>query len=203
MTVDTPPNTGGSCGFVVGESELGTANAADNCSFNVVRTGVPAGNFFPVGNTTVTYTVTDAAGNTASDTQVVTVRDKTLPVIEAPADASYVCPSDVPAASPSQATRGDVFDENGNPLPPGPPSDNCGTPTVTVSESSSGAGSASSPLVITRTFTATDAAGNSASDVQTITVIDATPPTITAPADAAYQCASDVPAANAANATAC
>ncbi len=202
VSITTPPNTLGSCGFVVGEGSLGSPTAADNCTFNVARTGVPAGNFFPVGETTVTYTVTDAAGNSASDTQKVTVIDGSNPVIEAPADASYTCQSEVPAANPSQATRGEVLDENGNPLPPGPPVDNCGAPTVTVTETTSGDGSTSSPLIITRTFTATDAAGNSASDDQVITVIDPTSPTITAPADASFQCASEVPAASAGDATA-
>ena len=183
IVLDTPPNISGSCGFVVGESQLGTAQAADNCTFNVTRTGVPAGNFFPAGVTTITYTVTDAAGNTATDTQTVTVRDLTAPIIEAPPDASYTCMSEVPAASPSQATHGEVLDENGNPLPPGPPVDNCGTPTVTVSETTTGLGNVASPRIITRTFTATDAAGNSASDVQVITVTDPTPPTISCPAD--------------------
>ena len=183
IVLDTPPNIAGSCGFVIGESQLGTAEAADNCTFNVTRTGVPAGNFFPAGVTTITYTVTDAAGNTASDTQTVTVRDLTAPIIEAPPDASYTCMSEVPAAHPSQATRGEVLDENGNPLPPGPPVDNCGTPTVTVSETTTGAGNPSSPRIITRTFTATDSVGNSSSDVQVITVIDPTPPTISCPSD--------------------
>src|SRR5688572_2709840 len=90
VSITTPPNTLGSCGFVVGEGLLGSANAADNCSVNVARTGVPSGNFFPVGATTVTYTATDAAGNHVSDTQTVTIIDGSLPVIEAPADASFV-----------------------------------------------------------------------------------------------------------------
>lgn len=183
IVLDTPPNISGSCGFVVGESQLGTADAHDNCTVNVSRTGVPAGNFFPTGVTTITYTARDAAGNTATDTQTVTVRDLTAPIIEAPADASYTCLSEVPAANANQATRGTVLDENGNPLPPGPPVDNCGTPIVTVSETSTGAGSVASPKIITRTFTATDAAGNSASDVQIITVTDPTPPTISCPSD--------------------
>jgi hypothetical protein len=178
VNISTPPGTTGSCGLVVGETELGTPNASDNCTVNVTRTGVPSGGFFPVGTTVVTYTARDGAGNTATATQNVTVTDATPPIIAAPPDASYVCQSDVPAANPSQATRGVVLDDNGNPLPPAPPSDNCGTPTVTVSESRSGAGSASSPLIITRTFTATDAAHNSASATQTITVIDNVPPSL-------------------------
>lgn len=202
VTSATPEGTTGSCGLVIGESDLGTANAQDNCIVNVQRSGVPAGNFFPLGTTTITYTATDAAGNTATATQLVTVTDGSSPIIAAPEDASYTCLSEVPAAHPSQATRGEVLDDNGNPLPPGPPTDNCGTPIVTVTETSSGAGSTSSPRIITRTYTATDAAGNTASDSQTITVTDPAAPTITAPADSTFQCASEIPAANAANATA-
>ncbi len=168
------------------DDELGQADAHDNCNVTVTITGIPAGNEFPIGTTTLTYTATDAAGNpAATDTQTVTVIDNTPPRIAAPPDATYTCRSEVPAANVNQATRGVVLDEDGNPLPPGPPFDNCGTPTVTVTETSSGAGSAASPLIITRTFTATDGAAvpNSSSAVQVITVIDPTPPTITAPAD--------------------
>lgn len=174
LNVATPPGTTGSCGLVIGESELGNPDAQDNCTVNVTRSGVPAGNFFPLGTTTITYTATDGAGHTATATQTVTVTDGTAPIIVAPPDASYSCLSEVPAASPSQAHGADENLPNG-----GPPSDNCGTPTVTVSQTSSGAGSAASPKIITRTFTATDAAGNSASAVQTITVIDSIAPTIT------------------------
>jgi hypothetical protein len=171
--------------------------ASDNCSVTVTS-NIPPGGFFPVGVTTVTYTATDAAGNTATDTQVVTVVDNTPPEIAAPADASYTCPSDVPAGHPSQAHGTNPELPNG-----GPVFDNCGSVTVTVSDSSSGAGSVSSPMIITRTYTATDSHGNSASAAQTITVIDPTPPTITSiPANATYQCASDVPAGNPSQATA-
>jgi hypothetical protein len=181
VNISTPPGTSGSCGLSVGETELGSPTTDDNCSASVkvVRTGVPSGNFFPIGTTTINYTATDGSGNTATAVQHVTVIDATPPLIAAPPDAAYTCPSEVPAANPSQATSGTILDGNGNPLPPQPPSDNCGTPTVTVTETRSGAGSASSPLIIKRVFTATDAAANSASSTQTITVIDNTPPTLT------------------------
>ena len=71
----------GSCGAFVSDAVLGTATASDNCSLTTTRSGVPADNFFPVGTTIITYSATDAAGNTASATQNVTVIDDTPPVI--------------------------------------------------------------------------------------------------------------------------
>ena len=184
-TITAPANltlssgtSGGACGLIVGEAALGTAEATDGgCSVTITRTGVPAGNFFPVGTTTITWKATDAAGNFATATQTVTIVEDTPPIIFAPPDATYDCPSAVPAANPSQATGPDIIDGSGN-AQPGPPSDNCGTPVVTVAQTQSGAGSAASPLIISRTFTATDAAGNTASATQTITVIDDTAPVL-------------------------
>src|SRR5690606_41669630 len=40
---------------------------------------------FPIGQTIVTYTAVDAAGNTGTATQTVTVVDETAPVVTAPA----------------------------------------------------------------------------------------------------------------------
>ncbi len=155
-------------------ADMSVSNATDDCgavvnytepsapACGIVTCDYPSGSFFPVGQTTVTCT--SSVGPTCSFK--VTVNDTQNPTISAPADASYQCASDVPAASPSQATA----------------SDNCGTPTVTVSESNNGgAGSPSNPLIITRTYTATDGAGLTAGDSQTITVIDNTPPSITCP----------------------
>ena len=90
--------------------------------------------------------------------------DTTKPVVTAPADAAYQCASEVPAASPSQATA----------------TDNVGVTSLTVSETNNGgAGSTASPLVITRTWTARDAAGNIGIASQSITVADTTAPVIT------------------------
>ncbi|HLL73708.1 MAG TPA: PxKF domain-containing protein [Pyrinomonadaceae bacterium] len=192
------------------DDELGQAEASDNCSVTVTVSGAPAGNNFAPGTYTLTYTATDGAGLTATDTQVVKVVDDTVPIIAAPDDATYACLSEVPAASPSQA-RGPVIgsdgqfvvDASGALVFSGAPFDNCGVPTVTVTESNNGgAGSAANPLVITRTFKAADAAGNSATAVQTITVADGSPPVIEAPADASYQCLAEVPAASPSQATA-
>jgi hypothetical protein len=79
---DLSVETGPDCGTVVSDEKLGTATASDNCpGVTVTRSGVPSGNLFPVGTTEVTYTATDAHGNTATATQDVTVIDNTPPVI--------------------------------------------------------------------------------------------------------------------------
>jgi hypothetical protein len=64
---------------------------ADNCdpnpSINLVK-GLASGEIFPTGDTLVTYEVTDASGNTATCSFVVTVEDPTAapPVAAAPVD---------------------------------------------------------------------------------------------------------------------
>jgi len=169
-SVTTSTGTGAtSCAVTVGDGVLGAATAIDDRpGVQVTRSGMPSGNVFPFGTTTITHTVTDTAGNTASATQTVTVTDDTRPTITAPASASYQLANQVPPANAADAIA----------------SDNCGAPTVTVSESTNGgAGSPASPLVITRTFVATDASGNTATATQTITVIDNTPPVLTVPAN--------------------
>ena len=146
------------CSAVVANGLL-TAIASDN-SGTVTVTRVPAGNTFAVGATTVTYTASDLAGNTASATNLVTVTDNTVPTITAPADAGYQFLSNVPVAGSSDATG--VFD-------------NCGAPTVTFAQTNDGgAGTLGFPLTITRTYTATDSAGNTSSEAQTIRVEDTT-----------------------------
>ncbi|MBU0639406.1 MAG: hypothetical protein KKB50_11125 [Planctomycetes bacterium] len=132
---------------------------------------------------TRTYRVTDFCGNFAECQQVFTVIDDTNPTITCPADAPYQCVTEVPAADITLPVVGD----------------NCDTdPIVThVGDTDNGgAGCASDPLIITRTYRVTDFCGNFAECTQTFTVIDDTNPTITCPADANYQCVTEVPAAN-------
>jgi hypothetical protein len=79
----------------------GTADPKDNCAVASVSgsraDGGALDGAYPVGVTTITWTATDASGNTASATQYVTVRDKEAPSLTVPADFS------VNATSPSGA----------------------------------------------------------------------------------------------------
>ena len=58
---------------------LGAPNATDNCSVATVSNNAPA--IFPLGLTTVTWTVVDGSGNTSTATQLVNVVDNILPTI--------------------------------------------------------------------------------------------------------------------------
>lgn len=68
------------CDAVVNDAVLGTATATDNCG-PVTVTRSPIGNTFPVGDTTITWTAQDGAGNKTTASQTVTVIDNTPPVI--------------------------------------------------------------------------------------------------------------------------
>ncbi|TXK52902.1 T9SS type A sorting domain-containing protein [Pontibacter qinzhouensis] len=65
----TLSGTTGACGAVT--VALGTPVVNDNCEIGSVKNNAPA--TFPAGTTTVTWTVTDKAGNKATATQQVTV----------------------------------------------------------------------------------------------------------------------------------
>jgi HYR domain-containing protein len=84
VTVTTEANAT-SCGVVVDDAALRVGPgviAIDNCSgLSVTRSGVPANNLFPIGETIITYTATDPSGNSTSVRQTVTVIDNTPPVI--------------------------------------------------------------------------------------------------------------------------
>jgi len=121
------------------------ATATDDRTANpTVTYSPPSGSTLPLGNTTVTVTARDAAGNQASCTFQVTVRDTTPPTLS--------CPEDVRVISD---------ESGGTPVTYGTPqsTDTVSTPTVTASPESG----SRFPYGVTRvTVTATDAAGNSA-----------------------------------------
>jgi hypothetical protein len=160
FTVDTDSN---SC-MATGVS-LGAPTTSDNCLVSPATNDAPG--TFPLGPTTVTWTVTDNHGHTATATQVITVVDNTPPSLTVPADSSAFADASCQAAIPDVVSGSTA-------------SDNCGAVTITQSPV---AGTLEGLGAHTITVKATDAAGNHTEKTVTFTVIDNTPPSLTVPAD--------------------
>ncbi|MFK7756121.1 MAG: T9SS type A sorting domain-containing protein, partial [Flavobacteriales bacterium] len=145
----------------------GEATATDACNevtvtFEDVTTGDDCETVI-----TRTWTATDACGNNISDVQTITIVDTTAPILSIPADLTHECDE--------QPDYGMATAE-----------DNCNEVTVTSSDVITGD---VCETVVTRTWTATDACGNTTSDIQTITIVDTTAPVLFGlPADAAVEC---------------
>jgi len=152
----------GQCGAAV--AEVGTTNVAvagaQPCS-TTVTSDRPAQ--FPVGSTTVNWTVTDAYGNTATCSSNVTVTDNEAPAISCPAAITQTADAGDCGAivSIGAATA----------------TDNCSVASITSD--------APAHFIVgttTVTWTATDIHGNSSSCTQDITVTDNEAPAISCPA---------------------
>ena len=141
--------------------DLGTPTTSDNCTVVSVTNNAPTA--FPLGATTVIWTVTDGAGLTETATQIVTVTDNVPPTITAPAAISTF-------TNNSCTATGVVL---GSPVT----SDNCSV--VSTTNNAPTAFPLGSTTVI---WTVTDGAGLTATATQIVTITDNVPPTITAPA---------------------
>ena len=138
---------------------LGNASTSDTVGVKTIKNDAPS--TFPIGNSIVTWTATDTAGNSSYATQTVTVKDTTAPIISTPINVSVEAStklSVVPFESPSATDVVGVVSLSSN----APTTFPVGTTTIT--------------------WTAKDAAGNTSTATQTVTVEDTTAPIITAPA---------------------
>ena len=136
------------------------ATATDNCDGVTVTVseetdmGDCEGNFV----VTRTFTAVDACGNTSVAVQTVTVEDTTAPALTVGADATIECDEEIPA---EEFTVSDLSEVD-----------------VDVTEVII-AGDCPQAMTIERTYTATDACGNSTSLAQTIEIVDTTAPIFT------------------------
>jgi hypothetical protein len=152
------------------------ATASDNCAgaIAVNRSGVPSGNLFPAGVTTVTYTASDGNGNIATATQTITVVDNTPPIISCPVNLNVV--GNIPGSCSANLN-----------LSPAIATDNCSG--VTVAGVRSDSQSLNAPYLsgtTTINWKASDVAGNQSTCQQTVTVTNPAPVAmITGPATGA------------------
>ncbi len=152
-TEDTGPNN-----FIL---EFDCSN--NSTTLNMVN-GLPSGALFPVGETTVTYTATDAANNTSTCSFVVKVEDHTNPKITCPSDQVIAAASNCSAVLPDFRSLA-------------PASDECTSDAnmVVIQFPAPGAVITGTTVI---TLVATDEAGNTKSCTFNAVIQDNTAPTI-------------------------
>jgi gliding motility-associated-like protein len=154
--------------------EISQPQTNDNCGVQSVTnnyTGIAdASGVYPVGTTTVTYTVTDIHGNSSTCSFTVTVTDNENPTI--------VCPSNITQTADRERCDAQVT----VPLPQ--TDDNCGVQGITNNYTGTADASGVYPVgTTTVTYTVTDIHGNSSTCSFTVTVTDDENPTITCPSN--------------------
>ncbi|MEO0470421.1 MAG: HYR domain-containing protein, partial [Bacteroidota bacterium] len=157
----------GDCDAVISYAAV---TATDNCSAvtPMQTAGLGSGATFPVGTTTETYEVSDAAGNMVSCSFDITILDTEDPVI--------VCPAPITAVA-DPGTCGTIVTYTGVGA-----GDNC-TPVVVNLISGLGTGATFPVGSTTETYQAIDPSGNTATCSFTVLVLDNENPTISCPAD--------------------
>lgn len=128
---------------------MGTATGTDAVGPVTITSDAPAK--FGLGDTTVTWTATDAYNNSSTATQTVTVEDTTAPVITAPVNVTEEATGPLTMVNLLTPTATDAV----------------GPVTITSDAPATGYPVDSTTTV---TWTATDAAGNSSTAIQVVTI---------------------------------
>jgi hypothetical protein len=163
-------NDAGVCGAAVTVSATATDNCGVGATTGTRSDALALNDLYPVGTTTITWTVTDIHGNAAiALTQTVTVTDNEKPVISVADDILQTADEGQCGAEVR------IIDATAT--------DNCGVGATTGTRSDGSALDALYPVgTTTITWTVTDIHGNAAIAVtQTVIVTDNENPTITAP----------------------
>lgn len=128
--------------------------------FSVSITNNSTGSY-PLGDTLILFTATDSNGNIATNTQRITIQDTTSPLITIPNNVIIEATAINTPYTVSNANATDIF--NVNITNNAPNTFDLGNTTII--------------------HTATDSTGNNSTGIQTVTIQDTTPPTITVPND--------------------
>lgn len=158
-----------SCPVVISPVECGspvsfsTATASDVCDPSVAITFadvIVPGSCIQEYTVTRTWTAEDDCGNTATCSSTILIEDTTPPVISCPGDVTAICNISTDPSTTGTATAVDNCD---------------GEPVITYTDVLI---EGNCPILLNRTWTATDDCGNTATCLQTIEVTDNTPPQI-------------------------
>ena len=141
---------------------LAEAQATDAVAIDTITNDTPS--LFSLGETIVTWTATDTSGNSANATQIISLVDTTSPSVLSIDDITLEATS----ANENQVSLIPLSAEDS-------------ISQVTITNDAPSLFSLGETIV---TWTATDAAGNSASINQKITIIDTTAPELTIPDNA-------------------
>ena len=163
-SITAPAEATVECSADASSSSTGSATGIDNCDDDVdvsESDSVAAGSCPQESTITRTWKATDDCGNFAEADQVINVVDTTAPVMTLPPDTTIEFCSDSSSTTTGMATA----------------SDNCDADVNVAEGDSFTTGACPNESTIIRTRTATDDCGNESSEVQTISVIDTTPPT--------------------------
>ena len=180
-------------------------SATDNCDLapDILHPARVAAGSCPQDTViTRTWTTADDCGNASSCVQIVTVVDNEAPVITCPDDTTVECLSAGSGANCIADLFTVIVSTDPSNTGSATATDNCDSPSVSYSDTLT-AGTCPQENVITRSWTAADACGNSSSSCdQVITVVDNTAPTITCPADVTVDCEDDSSSAGTGSASA-
>jgi hypothetical protein len=172
-SITCPSNVTIACTASTLPANTGSATATDACStYSITSTDVVINGDCPQEKTiTRTWRATDACGNSSTCNQTITIDDSAAPVLTCPANVTIECTASTLPANTGTGTA----------------TDNCSTFSITSTDVISN-GSCPQGSLITRTWKATDACGNSSTCNQSITIVDTTPPDLGCPDDVTVQC---------------
>ncbi len=158
-----------------------TVTADDNCASSITvsfsqtstQTNTGACSDFTY-EITRTWTASDGCGNSVVDTQLVHVQDTIEPTFDIPANLTISC-----SANSDTLATGNISNAT----------DNCSASVTVAFNQVITPGTCPQERTIARTWTVTDACGNSDAKTQIVTVEDNTPPLVTFPGDIEVDCA--------------
>ncbi|MBI1850588.1 MAG: HYR domain-containing protein [Planctomycetes bacterium] len=170
-TVQCPVDLTRECTSSNGATVSFTVTATDACDPNPTVGCVPSsGSLFPIGQTSVTCTATDASSNVGACSFTVTVGDTTAPSVQCSGNLTRECTSPSGATVTFSVTASDACDP---------------IPSIVCAPAS---GSVFAIGTTNVTCTARDAANNAAICSFDVTVSDTTPPTIQCTGDRSAVC---------------